>query len=172
MCVLQGIGADRKYDGTCERVARSIDRYVSARHRAAAKGIFFQSLVLSVAVRNGDAHLKNYGVLYGDPTGDDIRLAPIYDVVTTAAYIPRDIPALSLGGSKRWWSAAALRKFGAEYCGLSPGRIREILEAVTGAVGDTRADIRLYAEDHPEFRETAEGMLAAWEAGLGGLGEK
>ncbi len=172
MCVLQGIGADRKYDGTCERVARSIDRYVSARHRADAKGIFFQSLVLSVAVRNGDAHLKNYGVLYGDPTGDDIRLAPIYDVVTTAAYIPRDIPALSLGGSKKWWSAAALRKFGAEYCGLSQGRIREILEAVTGAVGDTRADIRRYAKDHPEFRETAEGMLAAWEAGLGGLGEK
>ncbi|MBU2054846.1 MAG: type II toxin-antitoxin system HipA family toxin [Proteobacteria bacterium] len=172
MCVLQGIGADRKYDGTCERVARAIERYVSAGHRAAAKEIFFQSLVLSVAVRNGDAHLKNYGVVYGDPLGNNIRLAPIYDVVTTAAYIPRDIPALSLGGSKKWWSVGALRKFGISHCGLSQGRIREILDAVTGAVGDARAQIRRYAEDHPDFRETAAGMLAAWEAGLTGLEEK
>ena len=169
MCVLQGIGTDRKYDGACERIARSIERYVSAGCRAAAKEAFFKSLVLSVAVRNGDAHLKNYGVVYGDPMGDDIRLAPIYDVVTTVAYIPRDIPALSLGGSKKWWSAGALHKFGISHCGLSQGRIREIFAAVTGAVADGRADIRRYMDDNPAFREIGAGMLAAWEKGLAGL---
>jgi serine/threonine-protein kinase HipA len=166
MCVLQGVGADRKYDSTYERIARSIDQFVSPRRRGSAKETFFKSLVLSVAVRNGDAHLKNYGVLYGDQPGADIRLAPIYDIVTTAAYIPRDIPALTLGGSKKWWTGAALRKFGVAHCGLSLGMIREIFDAVTGAVGETRGEIRRYANDHPVFRDIAARMEAEWEKGL------
>jgi serine/threonine-protein kinase HipA len=166
MCVLQGLGADEKYDSTYERIARAIVRYVSPQHRDEAMKTFFKSLVLSVAVRNGDAHLKNYGILYGNPTEGDIRLAPIYDVVTTAAYIPRDIPALSLGGAKKWWGAKALYKFGVAHCGLSQGVIREIFDQVTGAVGDTRADVRRHSNDCPAFRETAEKMLMAWETGL------
>jgi serine/threonine-protein kinase HipA len=166
MCVLQGLGADEKYDSTYERIARAIVRYVSSQHRDEAMKTFFKSLVLSVAVRNGDAHLKNYGILYGNPTEGDIRLAPIYDVVTTAAYIPRDIPALSLGGAKKWWDAKALHKFGVAHCGLSQGVIREIFDQVTGAVGDTRVDVRRHSNDCPAFRETAEKMLMAWETGL------
>lgn len=169
MCVLQGLGADEKYNSTYERIARAIDRYVSPQHRDEAMKSFFKSLVLSVAVRNGDAHLKNYGILYGNPTGGDIRLAPIYDVVTTAAYIPRDIPALSLGGAKKWWGAPALRKFGIAHCGLSQSVIMEISEQVTGAVSDTRVDVRRYSNECPAFRETAEKILSAWETGIGGL---
>jgi serine/threonine-protein kinase HipA len=167
MCVLQGLGADEKYNSTYEKIARAIDRYVSPQHRDEAMKTFFKSLVLSVAVRNGDAHLKNYGILYGNPTEGDIRLAPIYDVVTTVAYIPLDIPALSLGGAKKWWSARALHKFGIAHCGLSQSVIREIFDQVTGAVSDTRADVRRYSNDCPAFRETAEKMLSAWETGLG-----
>jgi len=166
MCVLQGLGADEKYNSTYERIARAIVRYVSPQHRDKAMKTFFKSLVLSVAVRNGDAHLKNYGILYGNPTEDDIRLAPIYDVVTTVAYIPRDIPALSLGGAKKWWGARALQKFGVAHCGLSQSVIREIFDQVTGAVSDTRADVRRYSNNSPAFRETAEKMLPAWETGL------
>ena len=166
MCVLQGLGANEKYDSTCERIARAIVRYVSPQHRDKAMKTFFKSLVLSVAVRNGDAHLKNYGILYGNPTEGDIRLAPIYDVVTTVAYIPHDIPALSLGGTKKWWGAKALYQFGIAHCGLSQGVIRKIFDQVTGAVGDTRADVCRYSNDCPAFRETAEKMLPAWETGL------
>ena len=54
----------------------------------------FGSLVLSVMVRNGDAHLKNFGVLYASP-GDTVALAPVYDVATTTAYIRKDAPALT-----------------------------------------------------------------------------
>jgi serine/threonine-protein kinase HipA len=166
MCVLQGLGAGEKYNSTYERIARAIDRYVSPQHRDEAMKTFFKSLVLSVAVRNGDAHLKNYGILYGNPTEGDIRLAPIYDVVTTVAYISRDIPALSLGGAKKWWNAKALHKFGIAHCGLSQSVIRDIIHQVKDAVGDTRADVRRYSNDCPAFRETAEKMLPAWETGL------
>lgn len=172
MCVLQGLGADEKYNSTYERIARAIDRYVSPQHRDEAMKTFFKSLALSVAVRNGDAHLKNYGILYGNPREGDIRLAPIYDVVTTVAYIPRDIPALTLGGAKKWWDAKALHKFGVAHCGLSQSVIREIFDQVTGAVGDTRADVRRYSNDCPAFRETAEKMLPAWETGIGGIENK
>jgi serine/threonine-protein kinase HipA len=172
MCVLQGVGADRKYDSTYERVARSIGQFVSPQRRAGAQEAFFKSLVLSTVLRNGDAHLKNYGVIYEDGTGGDVRLSPIYDIVTTVAYIPRDIPALSLGGSKKWWSGDVLRKFGAAHCGLSQGAIREIFDTVAGAVSLTRRDVRQYAEDRPVFRDVAEKMGAAWETGLASLFKK
>jgi len=149
-----------------ERVVKSINSYVSPRHRGKAREIFFQSLLISVALRNGDGHLKNYGVIYDDPMGNDIRLAPIYDVVTTKAYIPRDIPALSLGGSKKWWSGAALRAFGVSHCGLSQGNIGKIFDLVTAAVTETMSDIRRYADEHPGFRNTAASMEIEWRKGL------
>jgi serine/threonine-protein kinase HipA len=50
---------------------------------------FFDYLVLSILLRNGDAHLKNFGVLY-DETGPDqalqVWLSPLYDQVTTTLY--------------------------------------------------------------------------------------
>jgi serine/threonine-protein kinase HipA len=166
LCVLQGLGADGKYDSTCERVVKSINSYVSPQHRGRAREIFFQSLLLSVALRNGDGHLKNYGVLYDDPTANNIRMAPIYDVVTTTAYIPRDIPALSLGGSKKWWSATVLRAFGVSHCGLTPVKIAQIFDAVTAAVMETLEEIRRYAGEHTAFRNIAARMEAEWEKGL------
>jgi len=51
-------------------------------------------------VGNGDAHLKNFGLLYRDPLGADARLAPAYDIVNTTAYIEEDTLALQLAGSK------------------------------------------------------------------------
>jgi serine/threonine-protein kinase HipA len=57
-------------------------------------------VTLSCIVGNGDAHLKNFGLLYSDPTQRDARLAPAYDIVNTTAYIPEDVLALDLAGSK------------------------------------------------------------------------
>lgn len=38
-------------------------------------------------VRNGDAHLKNFGLLYEDPFSVTRPvLAPVFDVVTTTVY--------------------------------------------------------------------------------------
>ena len=86
MCALQGVGTSLKYSSTYERVARSIRDFVSDWHLMPAREQFFVMLVLSVIVRNGDAHLKNFGVLYPAPSGL-VTLAPVYDVVTTTAYI-------------------------------------------------------------------------------------
>ena len=73
--------SSRKYIGSYEDIAMAI-RLVCT-DVAAALEQFFSYLVLSVLVRNGDAHLKNFAVLY-----DDHRtwLSPLYDQVTTTIY--------------------------------------------------------------------------------------
>jgi serine/threonine-protein kinase HipA len=53
---------------------------------------FLRRLVFDVAVGNGDAHLKNWSLLYVQPTVPS--WAPVYDVVPTVVYIPDDKPAL------------------------------------------------------------------------------
>ncbi len=67
----------------------------------------FRLFVLNCAVRNGDAHLKNFGVVYDD-TRSDARLAPVYDIVTTSAYLPKDQMALTLNGTPAWPDARRL----------------------------------------------------------------
>lgn len=59
---------------TYERVVRTIRDLVSPENPPAASEQFFATLVLSVMVRNGDAHLKSFGLLYRYP------LAPVYDI--------------------------------------------------------------------------------------------
>ncbi len=54
-------------------------------------------MVLNYAVRNDNAQLENFGVLYDDVTGI-IELAPAYDIVSTTPYNPVDNTALLLEG--------------------------------------------------------------------------
>jgi len=60
--------------------------------------IFFKMVVLSCLVGNGDGHLKFFSMLYDHP--DNMRLSPVYDVVNTQIYMPKDTLALNLSKSK------------------------------------------------------------------------
>lgn len=73
--------SSRKYMGSYEDIAVAL-RLVCT-DVAAALEQFFGYLVLSVLVRNGDAHLKNFAVLYD---GQRTWLSPLYDQVTTTIY--------------------------------------------------------------------------------------
>ena len=59
---------------------------------------FVRRLAFSVAIGNGDMHLKNWSVLY--PDGRVPILSPAYDFVSTVPYIPGDELALRFGQSK------------------------------------------------------------------------
>lgn len=171
MCALQGMGASRKYGSTYERVARSIRDFVSDRHLMADRKQFFAMLALSVMVRNGDAHLKNFGVLYPSPSAQ-VTLAPVYDVITTTAYIRQDVPALSLAGAKKWWPRKMLEQFAITNLSLPVKTIGDIIEGVADAVMQTRLLIPHYMDDHPEFREIGARMTAIWEDGVRSLSDK
>jgi serine/threonine-protein kinase HipA len=168
MCSLQALGTSQKYTGSYERVARSMRDFVSGEHLMAAREQFFATLVLSVMLRNGDAHLKNFGVLYPSPAGP-VSLAPVYDIVTTTAYLRNDIPALTLEGTKKWWPRRTLERFAQHHLSLPVGTIREIFRRMADAVADTRPLLAQYIADHPDFREIGETMQTAWDQGVAGI---
>ncbi len=112
MCVLQAKQRDDKYDGSYEAIVKTIKIFTSAKHKKNALRQFFKMIVINNFVQNGDAHLKNYGLLYENI--DNVRLAPSYDVVSTTMYIKNDIPALHLLGSKKWWGRRFLIRFAIE----------------------------------------------------------
>jgi serine/threonine-protein kinase HipA len=56
-------------------------------------------LVLNVLLGNGDAHIKNWALIYDNPLRP--RLAPAYDLVSTVAYTTHDTSlALNMAGVK------------------------------------------------------------------------
>lgn len=169
MCALQGLGTEDKYTGSYERMVKTINDYVSPKYRQIAREQFFAVLTLSVMLRNGDAHLKNFGVLYADPTEGETKLAPVYDIVTTTAYIGKDVPALTIGGTKKWWDRKMLEKFGVAHCGLSVSRIAGIISKSGDAVLKIKPELKRYIKDRPEFSSVGGSMLKAWDAGVKSL---
>jgi serine/threonine-protein kinase HipA len=154
-----------KYDSSYERIVKRIKELVSPANKAAALEEFFTSVVLSCAVRNGDAHLKNFGVLYTDPE-KDVRLAPAFDIVCTQAYLPNDAMALTLNGSTRFPKHREIERFGRQICGLSAARVTGAIDAVCAAISQASIEMNAYASDHPEFAPLAGRMLECWEDGL------
>jgi len=104
------------------------------RMRNASLEAFFRLIVVSCVIRNGDAHLKNFGILYGDPSTatHDARLSPAYDLICSTVYLPRDVLALSLFGSRAWPDGRALERFGKDACGVknAAATIHEVVEKV------------------------------------------
>lgn len=118
LAVLTGKHPSKKYDGSYGDVARAIGDFAAPANRNASLDAFFRLMVLNCVIRNGDAHLKNFGILYGDPStaARDARLSPVYDLVCSTVYVPRDVLALGLRGSKAWPDGRTLERFGREVC--------------------------------------------------------
>ena len=94
-----------KYSHTnFETIARTIATLVSPE---AALDVV-DRIVLNVLVGNGDAHLKNWSLIY--PDGINASLSPVYDVVPTVLWIPNDDLGLNLNGSKSF-EAVEVRSF-------------------------------------------------------------
>jgi serine/threonine-protein kinase HipA len=168
MCSLQAFGTSQKYSSSYERIARSIKDFVSGSRLMAAREQFFSTLVLSVMLRNGDAHLKNFGVLYLTPQ-DTVELAPVYDLVTTTVYTASDVPALTLAGTKKWWPRKMLEQYALAHLSLPTGAVSRTFTRLAEAVFETQKLIPGYISEHPEFREIGGKMIAAWEEGVNGL---
>ena len=64
---------------------------------------FARRLLVNILLANGDAHLKNWSLIYSDRITP--RLSPAYDIVTTHVYIDNEMRyALNLGKTKEWYS--------------------------------------------------------------------
>lgn len=168
---VRDILSDRKYQGSYQRIAelfRQLQLPNDNLHR------FFEQVAFSIMVRNGDAHLKNFGLLYRSP--EQVWLAPMFDVVTTSIYtytryaggpeLEDRTLALKLFASKHHTKAyptkEELENFGHRVCGVSkPARTLErIAQAMHSTMDKAKGDPRV-----PKALQ--EQMARAWEAGYG-----
>src|SRR5882724_5779122 len=168
-CVLNARRADQKYRGSYETsVTKRFGQFANSTHVAEDMEKLFTLIALNCALRNGDAHLKNFGMVYEDVQGE-ARLAPVYDLVTTSVYLPIDSLALTLNGSTRWPTAKELRKLGETRAGGTPAKIRQILERIAEAIQETTREVHSYTKEHPQFAEVGQRMLQEWETGVNTL---
>lgn len=165
-CVLNGRSTADKYRGSYESaVLRRFREFASPGQIAGGSEMLFRMIALNAALRNGDAHLKNFGVVYDDVEGE-IALAPVYDIVTTTAYIRADQMALTLDGSTRWPTARQLLAFGTTRQIGSPAAIKGMLGEIAEGVSETMEQIRQHIRAHPEFEEIGKRMLVEWAEGI------
>jgi serine/threonine-protein kinase HipA len=161
-CVLNAKRTDQKYSGSYETsILKRFGQFANSPHVYADLEKLFTLIALNCALRNGDAHLKNFGIVYDDVLGE-ARLAPVYDLVTTAVYLPKDSMALTLNGSTRWPTAKELQRLGETRAGGTPAQIRNILDRIAEAIHSTSADVRVYMKEHPDFADIGERMLREW----------
>lgn len=167
-CVLNGLRSHGRYEGSYELVAKRIGQFATPAQRRESLRQFFLMLALSCAVENGDAHLKNFSMIYENPEGT-VRLAPAYDVVSTTAYQARDVLALTLNGSKSFPDRESLMSFGRTACGLTARDVTNALDAVETGITAAIAEMRRTARKKKDFASTAEKLTAIFERGLARL---
>ena len=147
MAVLMGKTPEEKYRGSYEGIAKSIDLFCT--DAVESKARLFEYVALSCLVRNGDAHLKNFALLYGHPTGH-ITLSPLYDVVSTEIYEiahPRtgatktdNTMALNMNKSKAYPLPKELEDYGKSICLVR--NPREVIERIQEAKLETWKDLK------------------------------
>ena len=165
-CALNARRTDEKYRGSYEtQVMKRFGQFSNSTEINEDMEKLFLLIALNCALRNGDAHLKNFGMVYDDVRGE-ARLAPAYDLVTTTVYIAKDSMALTLNGSTQWPTAKELRRLGETRGGCSPAKVRQILERIAEAIHETARAVRAYMKKHPEFAEIGPRMLEEWKNGV------
>lgn len=162
--------SDRKYHGSYERIAGLLKQLQLPQPDLDR---FFEQVAFSVMVRNGDAHLKNFGLLYR--SSSDIWLAPMFDVVTTAIYrytqyaggpeLEDRTLALKLFAGKHttkaYPSTQELLAFGAKVCNVkAPAAVlQRLAQGMQKALQEAKSDARIP-------RALLSRMREVWQSGL------
>ncbi|HOY78430.1 MAG TPA: HipA domain-containing protein, partial [Hyphomonadaceae bacterium] len=143
---------------------KRMKQFVSATQVEAASRNLFTLFVLNCALRNGDAHLKNFGVTYPAIDGE-VRLAPVYDIITTPVYVSNDAMALTLNGRTTWPDATALDALGQVRAALAPREVGRIFEAVADAIADVTPAAQAYFRQG-QSTQIGESIVATWQTGV------
>lgn len=142
-------GDYEKYRGSFETLGALVYRG----HDPASLTEFARRLALNIIIRNGDAHLKNWSLIYRNPTTP--TLSPAYDIVSTAVY--RDQPqqeglGLKLAGSRKFQKVSL----------VSFDALQSSLESVFGKIPGVRL--------RQEAEQVVENVAKQWP-GLAAVGE-
>jgi serine/threonine-protein kinase HipA len=161
--VLMGEDSTTKYQRDYGSMIESLAMFAEARTEDAMRRDLSKALVLNWLLGNGDAHLKNFGVLYRDEL--DVRLAPFYDVVSTLPYIPEDVPALALSFdwySKAWWPRAKIAELARTHGKLSRAQTDRLFEESLTAVDQGLKVAQKLGKQIPGFAKLAATLSKLW----------
>jgi serine/threonine-protein kinase HipA len=154
---------DNKYDGSYEQIAKVIYQFSTFKKKSLEE--YFKVVVMNYLLKNGDAHLKNFGLLFNEDF-TKIWFSPAYDVVNTTAYIFKDRPALMLDGKKVWVNRKTLCKFGKNSCLLSQKEAETIYDKCIEAVYKIIKKIESYYKENPSFKIIGQRMCDSFRVSL------
>ncbi|MCD6269075.1 MAG: type II toxin-antitoxin system HipA family toxin [Deltaproteobacteria bacterium] len=158
--VLLGERANDKYTGSYESLANVINMYCASPQKDLE--LFFRMLVLSAAVGNGDAHKKNFSLIYEDiRKPETIGLSPAYDIVSTLPYLENDTPALKMNGQKKSFpDRSELTRFGKR---VGINKPAEIIEQVIVSVRSTLHHYQAILKEYPPIYKAIKQALSKLE---------
>lgn len=165
-CVLNARRTEEKYRGSYETaVMKRFQQFARSATLLEESLDLFTLIAFNCAIRNGDAHLKNFAILYNNVEGD-AHLAPAYDLVTTTVYLPRDRMALTMNGSTEWPTAKALLQFAESRSIAARSRLLERFERIGDVLAETARELAEYSSAHPSFASVGRDMAAQSEIGI------
>jgi serine/threonine-protein kinase HipA len=165
-CVLNARRTDQKYSGSYETsILKRFEQFANSSRLHNDLEKLFTLIALNCTLRNGDAHLKNFGIVYDDVLGE-AYLAPVYDLVTTSVYLPNDNMALTLNGATRWPARKQLQRLGETRAACTPSQVNQILERIADSIQSIATELRSHIKENPAFKLVGSRMLQEWEEGL------
>lgn len=170
-----GLSADAKYDGTMERVARAV-RPLSTAPDADLQVILTRAL-FAWLIADGDMHLKNLALLkIAEPGAQqfrDVRMAPLYDAVTTRVFprLQHDRMALKLNGKDENLHPKDFRAF-ARTAGVSAGDADRVIDETVGRLSGAveRVALPKLANRNPDSDGIVEQIRQIVRARIAALG--
>lgn len=161
-----GVHPEAKYGPphNLTNVGRAVRQFAGAE----AASLFVERVVFDAVMGNGDAHLKNWALLF--PDGYSARLAPVYDLVPTTVFLGDTDLALPLHGSRAprpdQVRPHEVRDF-ARRIGLEPESVvARAADLVHRAVASFDAAVEpwgLSADDLRDWRAHAARVASAWK---------
>lgn len=165
-CSLLGLTPDDKYQSTWERVARLVRQWVPEETLRQSQEQLAVTLLLTYALGNADCHTKNLALLYSNI--DDVRVAPIYDMLTIRAYdkYAENPPGMFIDGRKSWTPRNALWRYMQQHLGIEPGRQRELVDVVCDAMASVFPELLHHLKHTKGFGPTGLRMIWEWNEGI------
>ncbi|HSW18023.1 MAG TPA: type II toxin-antitoxin system HipA family toxin [Ramlibacter sp.] len=171
-CSLLGLTPDEKYESTWERAARLAREYIPKAGLREANEHLAVTLLLTYGLGNADCHTKNLAFVYD--SFDDVRVAPVYDMVTVLAYdaYANNPPGMYVDGRKNWDGHRALWRYMQQHLGIEPARQRELVDRVCSAIAQTVPQLRQHIRHMPGFAPVGLRMLWEWNEGMKRLSDR
>lgn len=146
--------SDDKYNASMEKIGKAIWKFTSNPGLEVLD--FFERVLLSHIIGNGDMHLKNWSIMREE--SNLIRLTPCYDFIASSIYISsEEETALTINGKKNKLSRSDFEIF-ANYLEIEP-KSREMTFRKFIQARESIIEMINNSEMIPEYRDKLRGLV-------------